>query len=162
MLVLPNVAGFVGSDLVAVLLSCLSEDDGGTRLAVDIGTNGEMALMHKGRMLVCSAAAGPAFEGAGISSGMRGSPGAIDSVKIGDTVEVTTIEHHGPYGIAARGLWTQLPRCWMRASWTRRQDALAEEEAGPSSAGGPLGSCARKAARSSCSLPGKRPALASP
>ena len=78
-----ELAGFVGSDLVAVLLSNLFDDDGRTRLAVDIGTNGEMALMHKGSCSVCSAAAGPAFEGAGISCGMRGSPGAIDSVRIG-------------------------------------------------------------------------------
>ena len=59
--VLPNVAGFVGSDLVGVLLASMWEDDGRTRLAVDIGTNGEMALRHNGKTLACSAAAGPAF-----------------------------------------------------------------------------------------------------
>jgi uncharacterized 2Fe-2S/4Fe-4S cluster protein (DUF4445 family) len=46
---LPNIAGFVGSDTVGVMLSANWEYDGRTRLAVDIGTNGEMALMHEGK-----------------------------------------------------------------------------------------------------------------
>jgi uncharacterized 2Fe-2S/4Fe-4S cluster protein (DUF4445 family) len=103
-LVLPNVAGFVGSDLVGVLLSSMWHDDGNTRLAVDIGTNGEMALLHNGRTYVCSAAAGPAFEGAGISCGMRGAPGAIDSVVIDDAVRISTIENRPPIGICGSGL----------------------------------------------------------
>lgn len=102
--VLPNVAGFVGSDLVGVLLSGMWETDGRTRLAVDIGTNGEMALIHRGETYVCSAAAGPAFEGAGISCGMRGGPGAIDSVRIDDDVKLTTIENRRPIGICGSGL----------------------------------------------------------
>lgn len=102
--VLPNVAGFVGSDLVAVLLSSMFDDDGRTRLAVDIGTNGEMALFHNGDLYVCSAAAGPAFEGAGIGCGMRGGPGAIDSVRIGETVKITTIDNRRPIGICGSGL----------------------------------------------------------
>lgn len=102
--VLPNVAGFVGSDLVAVLVSSLWEYEGSTRLAVDIGTNGEMALFHDGKTFVCSAAAGPAFEGAGISCGMRGGPGAIDSVKIDNDVEITTIDNRRPVGICGSGL----------------------------------------------------------
>ena len=102
--VLPNVAGFVGSDLVAVLLASMWEDDGHTRLAVDIGTNGEMALRHNGRTFACSAAAGPAFEGARISCGMRGGPGAIDSVRIGDTVVISTINNRKPRGICGSGL----------------------------------------------------------
>lgn len=103
-LTLPNVAGFVGSDLVGVLLSTMWESSEKTRLAVDIGTNGEMALYHKGKTYVCSAAAGPAFEGAGISCGMRGGPGAIDSVVIGDTVQITTIENRRPVGLCGSGL----------------------------------------------------------
>ena len=102
--VLPNVAGFVGSDLVGVLVSSMWEDDGQTRLAVDIGTNGEMALLHEGKTYVCSAAAGPAFEGAGISCGMRGGPGAIDSVEIDDVVRVSTIDDRRPNGICGSGI----------------------------------------------------------
>lgn len=102
--VLPNVAGFVGSDLVAVVLSTLREDEFRTRLAVDVGTNGEMALLHNGQLYACSAAAGPAFEGARISCGMRGGPGAIDSVKIGETVEITTIDNRRAVGLCGSGL----------------------------------------------------------
>lgn len=102
--VLPNIAGFVGSDTVGVMLSTKWEPDGETRLAVDIGTNGEMALMHQRRTYVCSAAAGPAFEGAGISCGMRGAPGAIDSVVIDDDVRITTINNKRPIGICGSGL----------------------------------------------------------
>ena len=102
--VLPNVAGFVGSDLVGVLLASGWEEAGSTRLAVDIGTNGEMALFHNGKTYACSAAAGPAFEGAGISCGMRGAPGAIDSVNIGDSVEISTIESRRPIGLCGSGL----------------------------------------------------------
>ncbi len=103
-LVLPNVAGFVGSDLVGVLLASEWGKNGRTRLAVDIGTNGEMALLHNGRTYACSAAAGPAFEGAGISCGMRGGPGAIDSVRIGDDVEITTIDSRPALGVCGSGL----------------------------------------------------------
>lgn len=102
--VLPNVGGFVGSDLVGVLLASAWEEDGRTRLAVDIGTNGEMALRHEGRTYACSAAAGPAFEGAGISCGVRGAPGAIDSVVIDDEVHITTIGGKPPIGICGSGL----------------------------------------------------------
>ncbi|MEN6356224.1 MAG: ASKHA domain-containing protein [Armatimonadota bacterium] len=102
--ILPNIAGFVGSDTVGVLLSSMYEDNGSTRLAVDIGTNGEMALMHNGHLYVCSAAAGPAFEGAGISCGMRGAPGAIDSVIIDGDVHITTIHNMPPIGICGSGL----------------------------------------------------------
>ena len=103
-LTLPNIAGFVGSDLVGVLLSVMWESSEKTRLAVDIGTNGEMALYHDGKSYVCSAAAGPAFEGAGISCGMRGGPGAIDSVIIGETVQITTIDNRRPIGLCGSGL----------------------------------------------------------
>lgn len=103
-IVLPNIAGFVGSDTVGVMLSAEWDKIHATCLAVDIGTNGEMALMHKGRTYVCSAAAGPAFEGAGISCGMRGAPGAIDSVIIDEDIKITTIHGKKPVGICGSGL----------------------------------------------------------
>ena len=101
----PNIAGFVGGDTVGVILSAMKEDGGETALAVDIGTNGEMALRHKGRLLVCSAAAGPAFEGGGISCGMRGAIGAVDSacVEKGE-VKVHVIGEVEPLGICGSGL----------------------------------------------------------
>jgi uncharacterized 2Fe-2S/4Fe-4S cluster protein (DUF4445 family) len=62
--VLPIVAGYVGSDTVGVMLACRIDRLKGIHLLVDIGTNGEMVLVGKGRILTCSTAAGPAFEGA--------------------------------------------------------------------------------------------------
>lgn len=79
---LPCIAGFVGADTVGVILSEMPRYTGENILAVDIGTNGEMALWYNNKLTVCSAAAGPAFEGAGISSGMRGGKSAIDKVFI--------------------------------------------------------------------------------
>ena len=81
---LPNIAGFVGSDTVGVILATGMHREAKLRLAIDIGTNGEVALGSKGRLLVCSTAAGPAFEGASISCGMRAADGAIEGLTIGD------------------------------------------------------------------------------
>ena len=75
------ISAFVGADTVCALLATgLCECD--TAMLVDIGTNGEMAIWHKNRLAVCSTAAGPAFEGVGISMGMRGASGAVDKVKL--------------------------------------------------------------------------------
>ena len=75
----PCISAFVGADTVCALLATrLCEHD--TAMLADIGTNGEMALWHDGHLTVCSTAAGPAFEGVGISMGMRGETGAIDKV----------------------------------------------------------------------------------
>lgn len=75
----PCISAFVGADTVCALLATgLCES--GTSMLVDIGTNGEMAIWHEGKLTVCSTAAGPAFEGVGISMGMRGDVGAIDKV----------------------------------------------------------------------------------
>lgn len=79
---LPCLGGFVGSDVLAgVLATRLHESDSLTAL-VDLGTNGEMVVGHRGRMLCASTAAGPAFEGARISQGMRAVTGAISEVTL--------------------------------------------------------------------------------
>src|SRR2546422_3255817 len=79
---LPLVAGFVGADAVAVALATRLADSSALRVAVDIGTNGEVLLGSRERLLACSAPAGPALEGAQIRHGMRGAQGAIDKVTI--------------------------------------------------------------------------------
>ncbi len=76
------IAGFVGSDHLAFLLSSGFGLDDSTRLGIDIGTNTEIALQAGGRIRSCSTASGPAFEGAEIRQGMRAEPGAIDRVSI--------------------------------------------------------------------------------
>lgn len=80
--VLPNIAGFVGADTVGCLVAARFGELDALTLMIDIGTNGEMVLGDKHRRIACSTAAGPAFEGAKISQGMRGCPGAIDHVTL--------------------------------------------------------------------------------
>lgn len=102
---LPNIAGFVGADHVSmVLASGLHEADEIT-LGLDIGTNTEVSLAVNGRLLSCSTASGPAFEGAHIRDGMRAAPGAIEKVHIveGD-IEYQTIDHEPPVGICGSGI----------------------------------------------------------
>jgi uncharacterized 2Fe-2S/4Fe-4S cluster protein (DUF4445 family) len=96
---LPNIAGFVGGDTVAVILATGLLKSDGIRLAVDIGTNGEVVLAKDGRLVACSTAAGPAFEGARITFGMRAADGAIEKVVITDDVELAVIGN-----VPARGL----------------------------------------------------------
>ena len=74
-------------------------------MLVDIGTNGEMALWREGTLTVCSTAAGPAFEGVGISMGMRASFGAIDRVTLEDKkIKAHVIGDGAPVGICGSGL----------------------------------------------------------
>ncbi|HZF06199.1 MAG TPA: ASKHA domain-containing protein [Patescibacteria group bacterium] len=101
---LPLVAGFVGADAVAVALATRLADSPALRVAVDIGTNGEVLLGSRERLLACSAPAGPALEGAQIRHGMRGAQGAIDRVTIGDDVRVHTIGETPALGICGSGL----------------------------------------------------------
>lgn len=76
------IAGFVGSDHLAFLLAAGFGEDETIRLGIDIGTNTEIALQKGKRIVSCSTASGPAFEGAHIRYGMRASPGAIEHVSI--------------------------------------------------------------------------------
>lgn len=101
---LPNVAGYVGSDTVGVMLATQLADRSGNWLAVDIGTNGEIVLASKGRLVTCSTAAGPAFEGACISQGMRAESGAIYRVDLSDDCEIKVVGDILPKGICGSGL----------------------------------------------------------
>lgn len=102
--VLPNIAGFVGADTTAVLLATELDKSEHINLIVDIGTNGEIALGSREKIVACSAAAGPAFEGAQISSGMRGAVGAIDHISFGACLEYTVIGGGSPVGICGSAL----------------------------------------------------------
>ncbi len=101
---LPNIAGWVGADTVAVILSSRLYQQDELGLAIDIGTNGEMALGSRERLLTCSTAAGPAFEGAQISCGMRAADGAIDRVEIDHDVRWHAIGEAPPRGVCGSGL----------------------------------------------------------
>ena len=87
--VLPIEAGFVGADNVGVLIAEEPYKQDEMVLIIDIGTNGEMVLGNRERLVSCSCATGPAFEGGHIKYGMRAAPGAIEKIEIGpDTKEV--------------------------------------------------------------------------
>lgn len=102
--VLPNIAGFVGADTTAALVATELDRSEDIKLVIDIGTNGEIALGSKAKLVACSAAAGPAFEGAQISSGMRGAVGAIDHVYFRDKLEYSVIGGEKPVGICGSAL----------------------------------------------------------
>ncbi len=98
------IAGYVGGDITAGMLAC-ELDTGGTRLFLDLGTNGEMALAANGRIKCCATAAGPVFEGANIHFGMPASPGAISKVSYEDgQVEVKVVGNAAPVGICGTGI----------------------------------------------------------
>jgi len=80
----PNIAGFVGGDTVGCLVATRFDELSDLTLMIDIGTNGEMVLGSREHRIACSTAAGPAFEGAKISCGMRGTTGAVDHVWLED------------------------------------------------------------------------------
>src|SRR5881409_1702874 len=101
---LPLVAGFVGADAVAVALATRIYEGAAIRIAVDIGTNGEVILGSRDRLWACSAPAGPALEGAQIRHGMRAALGAIDRVTVDDDIHVHTIGEADPLGICGSGL----------------------------------------------------------
>jgi uncharacterized 2Fe-2S/4Fe-4S cluster protein (DUF4445 family) len=102
---LPLVSGFIGSDTVGVILSTGLHKSKLPRLAIDIGTNGEIVLTDGKTLVACSTAAGPAFEGAHIQCGMRGASGAIDRVYlVDDRIRYHVIDEVPPKGICGSGL----------------------------------------------------------
>ncbi|MBS3763085.1 MAG: DUF4445 domain-containing protein, partial [Planctomycetes bacterium] len=102
--VLPNIAGFVGSDTVAMALASRINHSEKTLLAIDVGTNGEILIGNKDRCIACSTAAGPAFEGARIHFGMRATEGAISKVVANEEIEVSVIGGGRARGICGSGL----------------------------------------------------------
>src|SRR6266850_332705 len=101
---LPIVAGFVGADAVGVALATRIYEGDVLRIAVDIGTNGEVLLGSAARLWACSAPAGPAFEGGQIRHGMRGAAGAIDRATVDDDIGVHTLGETDALGICGSGL----------------------------------------------------------
>ncbi|MGB9683186.1 MAG: ASKHA domain-containing protein, partial [bacterium] len=102
---LPNISSYVGADTIGVVLSAGLYKGNGIKLAIDIGTNGEMVLKDNERFFACSTAAGPAFEGANITYGMRGARGAIDHISVDDGgLKIHIIDDVPPIGICGSGL----------------------------------------------------------
>lgn len=96
---------FLGADLVCALLSTGMCERSETALLADLGTNGEIALWHKGCLYACSTAAGPAFEGVGISCGMVAAEGAVDRVYVvNQDLHVHVIGGGDARGVCGSGL----------------------------------------------------------
>ena len=112
---LPNIAGFVGADHVAMLLATagIGESEG-LIVALDIGTNTEVSLVNHGKITSVSCASGPAFEGGHIKDGMRAATGAIERLRIeGAAIQLETIDHAPPVGICGSGILDGLAQLYL-------------------------------------------------
>lgn len=101
---LPGVSSYIGADIVSGVAVCDLKNVDKNVLFIDIGTNGEMVLSQKGKLVSCSCAAGPALEGMNISCGMRAGDGAIENIKIEDNIKIKVIGDKTPIGICGSGI----------------------------------------------------------
>lgn len=99
------MSAFVGADITTAVFAGEIAEGEKSKFLIDIGTNGEMALWHDEKLLCCSTAAGPTFEGAGITMGMQGSAGAVDHVSVQDgALSVHVIGDTAAKGICGSGI----------------------------------------------------------
>lgn len=103
-IVAPSVAAYIGADTVSAVIASGMDKQSKISLLVDFGTNGEIVLGCKEWLLSCSAAAGPAFEGANIRCGVGSIKGAIDSFSFNEDFQYTTINKEKPSGICGTGV----------------------------------------------------------
>ena len=123
---LPSVSAYIGADIVAGAYVCELKKEKGNVLFIDIGTNGEIVLSNKGRLLCCSCAAGPALEGMNISSGMRAAEGAIEDVKITEEgVRLKVIGNEEPIGICGSGILAVVKEL-LRVGLIRKEGAFIQ------------------------------------
>ncbi len=103
---LPLISAYVGADTIGMIVALDLERESKSSLNIDIGTNGEMVLARQGKLLATSTAAGPAFEGAQISCGMRALDGAIVAVSVGwgGEISLQIVGDSQPRGICGTGL----------------------------------------------------------
>lgn len=110
--ILPLIAGHVGADAAAVALSEAPQNVDPLTLIVDVGTNAEIILGNKTRVLACSSPTGPAFEGAQISSGQRAAPGAIERV------EIDPVTKEPRFKVIGCDLWSSDPEFAVQTATT--------------------------------------------
>ncbi len=111
---LPNIAGYVGADHLAVLLATGAWKTRGITLALDIGTNTEVSLVCQGQITTVSCASGPAFEGGHIKDGMRAASGAIERLRIIDhQIQYQTIGGVPPVGICGSGILDAMAQLYL-------------------------------------------------
>lgn len=125
--ILPGISTYVGADITAGLLACGMDHAEETVLLLDLGTNGEMAIGNRERIITASAAAGPAFEAGNISCGVGSIPGAICHVTIQKAkTELTTIGGEVPCGICGTGVIETVYELWKEGLLD--ETGLLEEE----------------------------------
>ncbi|MFC1911231.1 ASKHA domain-containing protein [Chloroflexota bacterium] len=111
---LPNIAGFVGADHVSMLLATNAWQAKETTVALDIGTNTEVSLIYRGKIVTTSCASGPAFEGGHIKYGMRAATGAIERLRMdGDGIQYQAIDKAPPVGICGSGILDALAQLYL-------------------------------------------------
>lgn len=102
---LPHISAYVGSDIVSGMIACNMDQKQEKSLLIDLGTNGEMALGNKDGFVCCSTAAGPAFEGAGMTCGSGSIEGAITKIKIMENdLKIETINNKPAQSICGSGI----------------------------------------------------------
>jgi len=130
--ILPAIASFVGADTVAVMLATKLYQARVPRLAIDIGTNGEVMLATKDGILTASTAAGPAFEGGRIKFGMRATKGAISTFQATPSVDYTVIGSSAARGICGSGLMDLVAELFRVGVLDRKGRMLLPSETGSS------------------------------
>lgn len=125
-LFLPVLGGFVGSDLLAGVLATRMHENSALQVLIDLGTNGEIVVGNRTRLLAASTAAGPAFEAARIARGMRAATGAISEVWVRERgIDCRVIGGGTPRGICGSGL-VDAVACALDLGWIQPNGRLAE------------------------------------
>ena len=121
----PCAGAYIGGDLICALLAAAPQEN---ELLMDVGTNGELALITGTGILCCSTAAGPAFEGAGLSHGMVAADGAITDVSITERGAVCAVAGGGRYdNMVGKFLGTQVPAVGFSIGFERVCGILLEQ-----------------------------------
>jgi len=141
--ILPIEAGFVGADNVGVLLCEKPYEQDSMELVIDIGTNGELVLGNRQKMISSSCATGPAFEGAEMKFGCRAAPGAIEKIKIDPVTKEAdfkvigreewnseTDDNLGANGICGSAIIDVVPQLWL-AGLVAKNGVLTKESDNP-------------------------------
>ncbi len=121
------ISAFIGADISTAILSSDLCNEHSTALLMDVGTNGELALRHDGKLFCCSTAMGPAFEGATLSSGMIGKTGAVHKVELIDgQMHFRTIGDAPVIGICGSGV-VDLVACLLKTEQLEDTGLLEED-----------------------------------
>ena len=118
---MPNIAGFVGGDHVAMLLGICADTEERTVIALDIGTNTEISLIHRGELSSLSCPSGPALEGGHICCGMRAATGAVEGVTVKNgTVKLKIIGDTQPLGLCGSAVLDTVAAFYQAGGITER------------------------------------------